>query len=93
MASATTPIPLQYPVEIDGAKVDQLKIRRPKVRDMIDAEKGGGGNAEIEVRLFANLCEVPPATIEELDMSDYQAVQGVYTGFLSQKQKHAAKPS
>ncbi len=93
MAPATTAIPLEHPVEIEGAKVNELKMRRPKVRDMIDAEKSGGGNAEIEVRLFANLCEVTPSTIEELDMADYQAVQGVYTGFLSRTRKPAGKPS
>ncbi|MBU0680099.1 MAG: phage tail assembly protein [Proteobacteria bacterium] len=76
-------IKLKHPVEIDGATVDSLDMRRPKVKDQLAADKGAGGNAAKEVRLFANLCEVVPATIEELDLSDYQQLQETYTSFLS----------
>ena len=34
-----------------------------------------------EITLFANLCEVPPKVIEELDETDYTSVQKVYLGF------------
>lgn len=76
-------IELKHPVEIDGAKVTKLDMRRPKVKDQLAADKGAGGNAAKEVRLFANLCEVAPATIEELYLSDYQQLQETYTAFLS----------
>lgn len=33
--------------------------------------------------MFANLCEVAPTVIEDLDLADYQALQKVYSGFLS----------
>lgn len=82
-------IALDYPVKVNGVAVDTLQMRRPKVRDMIAAEKGGGGNAETEVRLFANLCEVAPAVIEDVDMADYTRLQEEYTGFLSQTRKPA----
>ena len=60
-----------------------LTLRRPKVRDMLAADKASGSDAEKEVRVFANLCEVAPAVIEALDMADYQALQERYAGFLS----------
>ena len=77
-----TTITLSFPVETEGEKVTELKMRRPKVRDMLAAD-AGGSDAQKELRLFANLCEVTPKTIENLDMADYLKVQEVYSGFLS----------
>jgi hypothetical protein len=36
---------------------------------------------EKEIRLFANLCEVTPNIIEELDESDYANLQKAYMDF------------
>ena len=36
---------------------------------------------EKEISLFANLCEVSPTVIKELDETDYTKVQKVYMGF------------
>ena len=77
-----TTITLKYPVTVDGITHDTLTMRRPKVRDSRDAQRGGT-NADSEILLFANLCEVTPATIEDLDMADYIGMQKVYEGFLS----------
>ncbi len=76
-------IQLQYPVSADGQTLTALKVRRPKVKDRLAAAKTGGDPATQEVRLFANLCEVSPATIEELDMADYTRLQEALQGFLS----------
>jgi hypothetical protein len=78
-----TKITLDYPVEMKGETVTELSIRRVKVRDQVVAAKAGGTNQDKEVRLFANLCEVSPQVIEELDMVDYRKVQEIYDGFLS----------
>ena len=78
-----TTIKLKHPIEVDGIEVQQVTMRRPKVRDMIAAEKGAGGDAEKELRMFANLSEITPQTIEELDMVDYKAMQDAYVDFLS----------
>jgi hypothetical protein len=78
-------IPLDYPIEIDGVLVKSLKLRRPKVRDMIVSVKGLAGNEEKEVKLFANLCEVTDRDIEELDLSDYKKLQNKFNDFLSSK--------
>lgn len=76
-------IQLNYPVELNGLTVNELNIRRPKVRDMLAADKSKGSEADKEIRMFANLCEVEPNVIEGLDLSDYANLQKVYQGFLS----------
>lgn len=76
-------IELQHPVTVAGEEIKRLTLRRPKVKDQLAADKGTGSNADKEVRLFANLCEVAPAVIEELDLADYRQVQEAYSGFLS----------
>lgn len=77
------PINLKQAVTLGGEEYTHLTLRRPKVRDMLGVDKQGGTDAEKEVRIFANLCEVSPSVIEELDLADYQALQGAYQAFLS----------
>ncbi len=76
-------IKLTEPVEINGEHFEQLSIRPPRVRDLLMASKFDGSDEEKEVRIFANLCEVPPEVIEELTIKDYQQLQKAYQGFLS----------
>ncbi len=78
-----TVITLQYPIHVDGQQVTELRLRRPKVRDRLVVEKLSASEAEKEVRFIANLCEVAPSAIEELDMADYSKLQEAVTSFLS----------
>ncbi len=65
-------IKLNYPIESDGANITDLNMRRSKVKDrLIVAKMKNSSDEEKEIRLFANLCEVAPNIIEELDESDY----------------------
>lgn len=80
-----TTIELKYPITIDGTETSVLHMRRPKVRDQLLVEKSGmvgKGDAEREVLLFSNLCEVAPSDIEQIDMSDYKKLQEAYGSFL-----------
>lgn len=81
-------IDLDFPLD-SGLK--SVNMRRPKVRDQLASEKTAGGEADKEVALFANLCEVSPDEISEMDMFDYQKLQKAYTGFLSSAPKNAGK--
>lgn len=84
-------IALDYPIEADGVRLERLSIRRPKVRDLLTANKSGGGDEVArEIRLFANLCEVAPEVIEDLDMADYGKLQDAYAGFTSGSQTKRA---
>lgn len=84
-------IKLAYPVTIEGVEVNSLTMRRPKVKDQLVSERSGGTNADKEVSLFANLCEVAPDVIEELDLIDYKSLQKEYEGFLSSAPKRRGK--
>jgi hypothetical protein len=52
------------------------------VGDHLAAQKAAGTDAEREIRLIANLAELPPAAIHQLDMKDYAQLQKVLGGFL-----------
>ena len=65
-------IKLEYPIKIDETTYTELTMRRSKVKDRL---------AVSVMNLFANLCEVSPTVIKELDETDYTKVQKVYMGF------------
>ncbi len=76
-------ITLKYPITVNNTAVSELTLRRPTVRDMLAADKMQGSDAEKEIRMFCNLCEVEPSVIETLDLADYNQLQQAYQGFLS----------
>ena len=82
MLPGAAEITLKWAIKIDGADLRTLIMRRPKVRDQLAVEAEGVITPEGEMRLFANLCEVTPETIQELDLADYATLQETYTGFL-----------
>lgn len=81
MKTVTETITLQYPVEVDGVATDTLTIRRPKVRDikMMDQHKG---EIEKSIHFIAALCEIPPASVEELDADDFGKLSEKVGGFM-----------
>ena len=75
-------IKLNYPIESDGANITDFNMRRSKVKDrLLVAKMKNSSDEEKEIRLFANLCEVAPNIIEELDESDYANLQKAYMDF------------
>ena len=77
-------IKLKYPVEITGESFNKLTMRRSKIKDRLAVAKmKNSSDEEKEIRLFANLCEVEPKVIEELDEADYSNLQKVYLGFFN----------
>lgn len=83
MTSSTERISLTFPIEHEGVPIAEIALRRPTVGDHLAAQKAAGTDAEREIRLIANLTELPPAAIHRLDMKDYAALQKVLGGFLS----------
>ena len=75
-------ITLNFPIELDGLPIQEIALRRPTVGDHLAAQKSAGTDAEREIRLIANLAELPPAAIHQLDMKDYAQLQKVLGGFL-----------
>ncbi len=77
----TTTIDLEYSVEVDGVQVSALAMRRPTVADQLAFEEGKGTEAKRTVVMMAALCDVPPSTIQQLDIVDFQKVAAVLAGF------------
>ena len=76
-------IKLSNPIKIDGVEVHEISLREPKVRDLIAAGKKNADEAEKEVNLIANLGEISPETVQELDLRDYIKIQEWLRDFLS----------
>ncbi|ODP33063.1 hypothetical protein A9762_20685 [Pandoraea sp. ISTKB] len=80
----TISVPLTYPIDINGVKVDVLTMRRPKVRDTRAAQQtSGGDDGEYEIHLFAALIGGAPSDLDALDMEDYDALQNAFRRFRS----------
>ena len=85
-ASDTATIELSAPIEAGGVRTERVTLRRPLVRDLRAAARAAGraaGDGEIEFRLFVNLCEVTPETLDAMAMADYLELQEAYRRFLS----------
>ena len=82
-----TTVELKYPIKVDGTEVRSLSMRRPKVRDQLAAAKIGKDKTdeEKEVRMFADLCEVTPENVGDLDVEDYRQLVEAYKGFFGGK--------
>ena len=79
-------IKLNYPIESSGSTITDLNMRRSKVKDrLIVSKMKSASDEEKEIRLFANLCEVEPKIIEELDESDYANLQKAYMDFFGKE--------
>jgi hypothetical protein len=77
----TTQIDLDYPIEVDGVQVSSLAMRRPTVADQLAFEDGKGTEARRTVSMMANLCDVPPASIQQLDVVDFAKLAETLKGF------------
>ncbi len=87
-------IELKYPVESAGEVYKNLSMRRSKIKDrLLVAKMKTASDEEKEIRLFANLCEVEPKVIEELDEADYSNLQKVYLGFFNSEGMSSAQSS
>jgi len=78
-------ITLEYPFhsKSDNREIKELNMRRGSVGDQLAAEHDSKTSAEIEIRLFANLCEITPEEMKQMDLKDYKKVQGAFKSFLS----------
>lgn len=83
MKTPTVTINLSRPVVMGAATVSALTMREPLVSDQLAHSKMSGNEAEKEIGLFANLCDVAPPDIHSLPMTDYVKLQKAYADFLS----------
>lgn len=77
-----TTIKLKHPITADGREVVELTLRRPKVRDLERMDKVSGEMAKA-VTLIADLAEISPDQVRELDAGDFAAAAEALGDFLS----------
>lgn len=75
-------IELSYPIDVAGAKVKALRMRRPTVNDMLVSDATKGSDAAKELAMFSALTEQTPEDLRKLDLADYRKVQETFKGFL-----------
>lgn len=74
-------ITLQYPVTVDGEEITELHIRRPKVADLKRGQKHKN-DLEKSIHLIADLAEVSPMAVQELDAADFATVSAKVGEFM-----------
>lgn len=82
----SAPTALREPVETGGRRVETVTHAPAIVRDLRAAQRAAGRGAlgaDVEFRLFVNLCEVEPEVLDAVDLADYLRLQKVYENFTS----------
>ena len=77
-----TKIVLQHPIKMDGVEVSELSLRRPKVRDLERMDKQPGQIAKA-VTMVADLAELSPDQVREIDGEDFIAIAELLGDFLA----------
>ncbi|PCJ57848.1 MAG: hypothetical protein COA65_08880 [Rhodospirillaceae bacterium] len=74
-------IKLNHPVEHNGETIDEITLRRPKVKDLrkLDAIKG---EVEKGVHLVSKLASLPSAVVDEIDAEDFVKISEQVADFL-----------
>lgn len=80
-----TSIKLKHPITVDGREVAELTLRRPKVRDLERMDKVSGEMAKA-VAMVADLTELTPDQVREIDAGDFTAVAEALGDFLGAAQ-------
>jgi len=74
-------ITLEFPFEHKGETYEELVVRRPKMRDLKKFE-GIKDKMKKAITMLADLAEVTPDTIDEMDPTDFDKASRVIAGFL-----------
>jgi len=81
--NAKTTVKLQFPIEFAGRHITEVTLRRATVKDTSTARQQGKTDEDFQIMLTANLAEIEPDAIRQMDMADYNAIGKVLEGFLS----------
>ena len=84
--------PLHLPVTVDGIEYTEMKVRRLKGRDvLLSIKRKNITPYEDDLKQLTNLCQVPPAVIEELDSADIMALQAILRSFAKPAEEDVRK--
>lgn len=76
-------ITLTKPRNVEGTDTAVVRMREPTVADMERFQDDKGTDAQREVRMIANLCEISPDTLRSFPLRDYARLQAGFAVFTS----------
>ena len=81
---STISVELEDGLEIDGTFTKNIEVRKPKVKDLLIAERTSKGKTEgdTNITFLANLTDLAPAQLEEMSLPDFRKLNEVVNGFL-----------
>lgn len=84
----TKTIPLEYPIEWDGAEITEVTLHRPKGADMrriAEAEREAAGPFQAGCATIEILTDLPVGAIDEIDIDDFEAVSDAIEAFFPKR--------
>ncbi|MGO4287510.1 phage tail assembly protein [Bosea sp. TAB14] len=81
-AAWSTAVPLEFPLVVDGVRLDRIAIHRPTGADIAELMEDDGNEATLPVRLRARICGVHPAVFGAMWPDDSERVAEACRPFL-----------
>ncbi len=75
-------ITLKYPIKVEGKKVTELELGRPKVKHL-KATDGVKGDIEKVAALISEMACIPPSSVDQIDAEDFSVIAGEFGSFFS----------
>jgi hypothetical protein len=75
-------VQLSEPVVIGGVKVNQLTVRKPRVRDMLAVDRLNQPEFTGQVRLLAQVAGCAPGELDDMNLNDFQKLSQVLSSFM-----------
>ena len=79
---ASTELKLRAPIVVHGETVDTLTVRRATAREMRELPIGGTKKMGDLYDFAAACCDIPPSSIDQLDVADMLALMEAVGNFL-----------
>jgi len=86
----TETVALEWPLEVDGARIDQIALRRLTGADMVALQDLVAQENFADHDLFALVCDVSAEVIRALDEDDWIALREKALDFLPRRFREAA---
>lgn len=89
-------IPLSKPITAHGAEISELTLREPNAGDVMECGYPLGIDDGLAIpqaapvgRLIARLAGIPPSSVKQLSMPDYNRAMGVVLDFFGASEGRA----
>jgi hypothetical protein len=78
----TMTITLSRGFKVNGAVVTEITMREPTVGDQIVASESKASEAQKDLAMFSNLCEIAPDDLRNLPLRDYTRLAAAFANFI-----------